>query len=260
MNKKITIRKGCFETNSSSEHSLIVDSSREYVSEWEIKEFIESYAVREALFRNDDGTFYLPKLSELGIENDFDSTFCIYEKWYERLSYLVSFYSSNCEAMALISKVVSEIIPNCKGFCFLTENVNTDWGWWSDIEPTEINGTKFFPIDSIFCSLGTIDHQSTNFVDQVFMGSMRKLEKYKDYSDEALIKEFITNNRFVILTDGDGGEIVERLEELIPSKLSKDTYIAHNVIRENGEYDWYNFVFKKVDSFLKEQRERYSRG
>lgn len=167
----IQIRNGCFETNSSSMHSLIIKKKDEYPT---VKELEENIGILR-MGRDEWATKDNCDTIDLHIYNNQDicygrAPFQVLSTFENKLKYYIASECDSKEDIENVKSVLMSIFDNIKNIKF-TARYNKDWG----------NG----------------DYSQYGYAQNY--GGFYKALKDKDIS----LKEFLTNNKYVIIVDGD---------------------------------------------------------
>ena len=197
----ITIRKGVFETNSSSSHSIVLMKQDKPVGT-----DIENNKIDAGWRINKDGKmgFYYETL-------DFGrSPFDLLTDWFGRLRYCIAYYANNQNKLEELKNICQRRI---KGF------VDFDFG-------KDLWDTKEYH--------GYVDHQSMGLLDGV-------LEKYN-----VNLEEFIFNDRFIIVVDGDEYNVFD--------SFIKAGLLNHNGVKDiiNASYGFEEAYYTKIKNGEKE--------
>ena len=163
----IYIRKGVFETNSSSSHSIVMMKNDKPV-----KTELEGNMV--------DPGWYLDKSGKLHFwSRDLEfgrSPFDLLTDWYGRLRYCVAYYSFSKNKLAELEEICFKRVA---GF----------------------NGFKFDKYDNGNNDMGYIDHQSAGVLESAL------------FSFDTDLEDFIFNDRYIIVIDGDEYCVFDTLME-----------------------------------------------
>ena len=215
---KRVIRKGCFETNSSSMHSIVITKNDVHVTADEIRGNNDSYDERIYLHNG-----IMPYLD--GVREGYGRwPFAILTTFEQKLSYALCEFlgCKNCddddydETLDMFKDIVKKVAPEFKNFRFnevevdiyLDENGNPIqrrkliYDGYDEINHVslykyvdESGREKKAVIDEEYCcmvpEIGIIDHQSS--------GLLKNFLKDKDIS----LEEFLTNKKYCIIIDGD---------------------------------------------------------
>lgn len=195
----IKIRMNTFETNSSSSHTCILHSDDEFVSDKEINLCWEEYKMNYKDKQKDLENIYID------IKNSyFGSNFNLIDNWKNKLEYLLSNTIDEAidedisSTLEDILKLFKRLFPEFKGFNFISEtNSNEFLVYDSDI--------SF--IDNICMSSYFSDNlipETDHYLLEDIKTALRKISKYKNLTDEEILKEIIFNDNIVIITDTDG--------------------------------------------------------
>lgn len=230
---KRQIRRGCFETNSSSMHSLVITKEDRYFTREECE---ESAWVR-------DGKLKMNHLSEL----EFDrSPFDLLTSFNDKLRYAIASLCGSYTEKEVADKIFEdEFLPIIKEV--LLEVVSVDFihgkrTFYYDFDRNEIPGDiwddetgepyccddneKNHPEDreEDLIEYGYVDHQS--------MGLLKGFLKEEGIS----LKEFLTNKKYVVVIDGDEYCTFDKLKE---ANLINLDWIVKEYPPEGGAYDEY---------------------
>ena len=206
---KMQIRKSCFETNSSSCHSICVTKNDIHVS---LKELNEIYPERIYIY---EGTLIIWNEDELEFGR---APFQILSCFLDKLKYVIAEYCGEYDRdnrFEEIFNIVKEIIPDIKEIKLPTQykqvyidedgnkifgvNVHTDYSCVNENDEHPCyyikNGEKITVKESEFSYeqpyYGYVDHQSLGIVENFL----------KD--NNITLKEFLTNKKYIIIIDGD---------------------------------------------------------
>lgn len=203
---KINIRKGLFETNSSSMHTIVVLNEDEHYDKKDIE---------EEMWLDNEGTMEIFSEGEL----DFGRHFDILITFVEKLKYAIAYYGK--ERFEEIEKIANKYVPECKRIDLPSEFlkapfVDEDGNTYESFRVKEIypskeefkNGEvtrfevykgngKYIEVkpsisDEYRPYYGEIDHQSRTVLGDWF-------KKHPDVS----LEEFLINKKYIIVIDGD---------------------------------------------------------
>ena len=194
----ITIRKGVFETNSSSSHSIVMMKKDK-----PIKTELEGNMIDADWKVNKEGVM------DFWYDHDLEfgrSPFDLLTDWYDRLKYCVAYYGNNQNKLDELEHICQRRIAGFVKFKFGKDR-------W--------DGTEYH---------GYVDHQSMGLLDHA-------LEKYN-----IDLEEFIFNDRFIVVIDGDEYCVFDTLieSEMFNSDNVEDIASASYGLeegywKENGE-------------------------
>lgn len=261
MGKKV-IRQNCFETNSSSMHSIIVTKNDVHVTREELLENdyrSENYSPEYVYINEKKGEWYIWDLDRGFGRSPFQVLATFQDKFkYAMCEYLGYLYPDDPEweqNMEMFQEIAGEVVGayvtghnedndiylDVNGNEILHKNLRYDH--WDEEKHEAVyyyldeNGDKqIAKLDEENCivatKIGSIDHQS--------MGMLRNfLEKNK-----IDLKEFLTNKKYIVIVDGD--EICE-LDNLYYSGLINKDFIVSDFDESGGDIEY--------QEWLKEQEE-----
>lgn len=150
----IQIRKGVFETNSSSSHSIVITKNNKPLpnvidGDWHV---------------NDNGVMDFWYEDDLEFER---SPFDLLTTWFGRLRYCIASYSDNDDKISELEEICRRRIEGFKSFKFKKDR------WDNSV------------------NRGYVDHQSIGLLQAA-------LKKYN-----ISLEEFIFNDRYIVIIDGD---------------------------------------------------------
>lgn len=248
---KKVIRKNCFETNSSSAHSIVVTKNDTHVRPEEFSYDYDGWN-NEYLFVSKDGIWHLWNTSDGFGRHPFQVLTTFKEKFRYTLSeYLGWKYCDEDDYDETLDKLLSiatEIIPNCKKVeldtrredIYLDENgnpikhrdliydfydreTNTDHYCYEDKDGVKHKAVKDEENEYEYPAIGSIDHQSN--------GILTNFLKVNNIS----LKEFLTNKKYVIVVDGD--EYFD-FSKLLRSGLIDKDFITEIYGHHGLDMDW----------------------
>ena len=216
---KKVIRRNCWETNSSSQHSIIVTKNDMHVSTDEliVNENYNNYN-EETLYMH-NGKLYLHDIDDGYGRYPFRFLTTFEEKLkYAMCEYMGCFYGDEQEFLDKYNEfleIVGEIVPSFEDFDINTKDVDI----YTDLDGNELkhNQIKYDHYDkdrkeSVFTYVDKDDNKqyailSDNYlevprigmIDHQSMGLLKNFLKDKGID----LKEFLTNKRYVIVIDGD---------------------------------------------------------
>lgn len=193
---KRQIRRNVFETNSSSMHSIVVMKEDNYITENNV-----SFGY---YYNKEDGTVDFEPADEYG-----RSPFQILYKFKDKLKYAMAALCDNKEDdyYKEICEVIKEFIPSFTDFNLSGRPESYKKKWYSDERIKEIKkdydflGERNDELIFYEYNFGSIDHQSMDLLPSF-------LEK-----NNISIKEFLTNNKYVVIIDGDEYCIFKEIKE-----------------------------------------------
>ena len=254
MCKKV-IRRNCFETNSSSQQSIIITkndvhvTSKELIYDRESDEFNEDY-----IYIWNDGTWHLDVNGGYG-RYPFQLLTTVEDKLkYAMCEYLGHYYGDEDEfdeTYNIFVNIAKEIIPEFTEFYIHTKDVEIyhdqegnelkhsqlKYNGW-DAEKEEYKYTykdkdgnvhpailseEYYEVPRIGC----IDHQSS--------GLLKNFLKDKDIS----LKEFITNKKYVVVIDGD--ETLDWIRYKKSGLINMD-FIVEEYGESDADKEWAEYV------------------
>ena len=215
MSKKV-IRHGCWESNSSSQHSILVTKNdvKAKIKEWHIGEedydsdYIYLWHGKMSLRDVCDGYGRWPFMILTTFEQKLQYAMCEY------LGYLYEDDSEWQKYYEEFKSIVKELLPEFEDFDIHTKKDEEEYMEMPDI--------------------GTIDHQSA--------GLLKNFLKDKGIS----LKEFLTNRRYVVVIDGDeicdwnrykASGLIDRSQILLEYNHSGEDVEYENWLKEQAEYD-----------------------
>lgn len=213
--KYVKIRKGTFETNSSSAHTLVIKNSipeNTLMTPDEVsKELSERYRLpvypekRKRDYQLGD-KFYLEVQS--GYEGgEFGREFLVLSEWYRKLDY---YLAENAKSKDLdkkldeLVKIVKKYLPDCVGL--IVDDVSRDSGMFLS------TGASYF---------GNVDHQS--------VGTLTSFMRITGID----VEELIFNKRYVIIVDSDECYIFDSIKNSGLMDNNITTY--EDLVAERGE-------------------------
>ena len=229
MSKKYTIRKGTFETNSSSAHTFVFvnDENKEVYTDKIDEKELEDYASQNTRV-SADGKKYL----KLSTGDNYSSSFEILTKWSEKASYVIASYKNDKECFK--NNVIPAILSKFPGFSGIVISFYSDY--LDGLFDKEIlkKGLLYNSLDNPYDSpimFGEVDHQSYDNTSNM-VKALSKLDKYKSYSTTELIAEIIWNPKIIIVTDSDSCDTIEDLYQA--GVIDSDLVIS---VRYTNGYD-----------------------
>ena len=194
----IYIRKGVFETNSSSSHSIVMTKTDK-----PIQTDLPGNMVDPNWHVNDDG------IMDFWYDEDLDfgrTPFDLLTDWFGRLKYCIAYYGNNEDKFKEIEEACYKRVAGFKGFKFRTDR-------W---DKTEYRGY--------------VDHQSYGVLD----AALRKFD--------VSIEDFIFNDRFIIVIDGDEYGVFNTLTDTdlfnknsVEKIVSADEYLEDEYFNKEKE-------------------------
>ncbi len=178
----LQIRRGVFETNSSSSHSIIIKKKDRPIAK------VTDPGWRMYVDEDDENNPRngVIKFDDRDLEFDRDP-FHFLVDWYDRLAYVIAAYQSR-DTVETLADICRRRIPGFRGFRFPSKH------WILDDENGEENAE---PTDYY----GYVDHQSECLLEKV-------LNHY-----QVSLEEFIFNDRYVVVIDGDEYQYFRELTE-----------------------------------------------
>ena len=205
------IRKGCFETNSSSMHSLIIKKKDDYMTSEELSE-----ELRPIPKRYEDKPYPL-RLYLSEDEVTFERyPFRVLRGFEDKLRYYIASMCHDAKDYSEIEKEVSDIIPNCNGI--------STWGSY------DYGEDEYFPYG-----------YAQNY------GGFEAALKELGIS----LKEFLTNKKYIVIVDGDEYQEFEKLMDsgVINSKEIAVQYTWPDGGWEKKTFDKYGNVIEYANSW-----------
>lgn len=223
------VRQGCFETNSSSAHSIIVTKNDRpaVVKDWHIGDD-EVTEDTEYIYVSSDGKLWLHDIEEGYGRYPFQFLITFEEKLrYAMCEYLGYLYEDDPDFHRyynLFTDIVHEVVPKFVDFGIDTKEVDNyldadgndimrkdliyaDWNSDKKCPEYEYEDKDGIRHNAILDeenywespAIGTIDHQSA--------GMLKNFLKENNVS----LKEFLTNKKYIIVIDGDEYNELEKL-------------------------------------------------
>lgn len=174
------IRQGCFETNSSSMHSLIIKKNDDYLTMDEMEQGMHIYRMGRDYWANKHNSDKID-LDIYNIEEDLYYNrypFTILSDVRDKLKYYIASECHTKEDILNVEKTLREMFGNIKEIEFSSD---THWG----------NGD--------YCQYGYA---------QNYGGFSEALKE-----NNIDLKEFLTNNKYVVIVDGDEYQEFEKMKE-----------------------------------------------
>lgn len=192
-----TIRLDVFETNSSSEHSLVIkDENDSFYTQEEVREDLEKHIVQE--YVNEFSSYYFIDFRSANTYKDLllfsRAPFAILTTYFDKLRYVLA--HRNCmwddERYSEFEK-------------YICDKYNLDFHFIFDKDPWDDNSDYH----------GEVDHQSQDLLNKVF----EKLNYSFDNFDD--IDKFLCNKKYAIIIDGDEYGITDSYKQsgLIKGKI-----------------------------------------
>ena len=201
------VRNSCFETNSSSMHSLIIKKKDDYPT----MEELEENAGILRMDRDEWATKDNCDTINLNIYNNKDicyerTPFQVLSTFENKLKYYIASECDSKEDIENVKSVLMSIFDNIQNIKFTT-CFNKDWG----------NG----------------DYSQYGYAQNY--GGFYKALKDKDIS----LKEFLTNNKYVVIVDGDEYQEFEKMKDsdIIDFKKIDEIYTWPDGGWEYTKYD-----------------------
>lgn len=230
---KRQIRRGCFETNSSSMHSLVVTKEDSHFTPKECEDSVWVW----------NGKLHMDLSGEMEFER---SPFDVLRSFNDKLRYAIaSFcggYTTSKTADEIFENefipIIKEILPDVtkvdfnhvRNTIYYDDNGNeiqiNGWDDDSDEPYYYVDGEKRIPEEreEETIDYGSIDHQS--------MGLLQGFLKEEGIS----LKEFLTNKKYVVIIDGDEYDTFGKLKEAGMINLAE---IEREYPPDGGSYDGY---------------------
>lgn len=252
--QKRIIRTGCFETNSSSMHSIVITKNDCHIDPEKIVYDRDKEYNDETIYLS-DGCWHLREISDGFGRYPFQLLTTMEDKFkYAMCEYLGCYYGDEDEFddnYNMFLELAKEIIPGFEEFYIYTHEVEIYHdqdgnelkhsqlkydGW--DGEKKEyiytykdkdgnthpaILSDEYYEVPRI----GSIDHQSS--------GLLRNFLKDKNIS----LKEFLTNKRYVVVIDGD--EICDWIRYKKSGLINMD-FIIEEYGESNDDKEWAEYV------------------
>ena len=181
----LQIRRGVYETNSSSSHSIIIKKKDHPLSRKAIDTKWYMHMNEDDPNDPDNGTIHFDR-ENLEFERD---PFHFLVSWHDRLCYAIAAYQSK-ETVETLREICQRRIPGFRGFQFPSQR----WILEDEGEDEEDNAeTEDY--------YGFVDHQSECLLKKV-------LNHY-----HISLEEFVFNDKYVVVIDGDEYQYFETLTE-----------------------------------------------
>ena len=167
---KIQIRNGCFETNSSSAHSLVIRKTSDYVTKEEVQEAFE-YRINE---NGEWGHSWDDEYFEF-----WRAPFRFLEGFENKARYCVANFADSSGVRSQDQKKWDELVEVLKDYLpdFKSIYMPLD-DFWED---------KHKPDEPKYYNIGCDEHILAEWLDEAGIS----------------VREFLTNNKYVIIQDGD---------------------------------------------------------
>ena len=176
------IRQGCFETNSSSMHSLIIKKKDDYPDIGELEDSMGIYRIGKESWINENNSdrinLHIYKINEDIYYGRYP--FTVLSDIRDKLKYYIASECKTKEDIENVETILHEIFDNIKEIKFSSSN-NKDWG----------NG----------------DYDQYGYAQNYGYFTKALAE------NNITLKEFLTNNRYVIIVDGDEYQEFEKMKE-----------------------------------------------
>ena len=233
---KRQIRQGCFETNSSSMHSLVIKKGDEYSTAEECK--------KGCWISN----------NKLNLDYDMEFGRCPFEildSFYGKLRYAVASLCSNDdqfenEFLPIIKEIIPDLVDvdfkDVDEAVFYDENgreVEAEWDYEGKYYYYVKNGEKIHVKRDwriVGRDYGYIDHQSSGV-----LGGFLKEHNIS-------LKEFLTNKRYIVVIDGDEYCVWDSIKDAGLVDMSK---IEYEYPPDGGTYD--SYVWRKENGIDDEE-------
>lgn len=209
------IRDGVFETNSSSNHTLVI---REDYSQRDLQAELTSYLnmfsadVPESSYNLSVSEFYIPVF----LDSEFGQSEEVIANAFEKLSYVLSAIElSTLEEQFNIRETIKKFIPNFKGFRFITSHEARD--------KEELG--KYISIALTRNEIGMVDHQSLDLLPYLLATGYETLD------------EIIFDSRYTFIIGGDYylfDEMYPELEHFKRYEAARMPYLRESYY--NGNY------------------------
>lgn len=214
------IRQGCFETNSSSMHSLIIKKKDNYPDIGELEDSMGIYRIGKESWINENNSdrinLHIYKINEDIYYGRYP--FTVLSDIRDKLKYYIASECKTKEDIENVETILHEIFDNIKEIKFSSSN-NKDWG----------NG----------------DYDQYGYAQNY--GYFGETLKKKNIS----LKEFLTNNKYVVVVDGDEyQELVKLLDsELINTKEIQEMFTWPDGGWEHTIYDDEGNISEQTNSW-----------
>ena len=209
------IRQGCFETNSSSMHSLIIKKNDDYPEIEELEDNIGIMRIGEGSWANEDN---VDKIDLHIYSNDdirYERTpFRVLNTFKSKLKYYIASECNSKEDIDNVRDTLMSIFDNIKNVDF-DSSYNKDWG----------NG----------------DYDQYGYAQNY--GYFGKTLSDKNIS----LKEFLTNNKYIVIVDGDEYQL---LRSMFDSGLINTREIQEIFTWPDG--GWSHTVYDDVGNIIEE--------
>lgn len=194
--EKIKIRKGMFETNSSSAHTICITGNTGETDPNK-DELLESHKSKP----DANGNFYLTVDSDSN-EYDFGQDLAILDSWYDKLAYTIAIYNTTSKLLNLnvVVDILKDEIPGCIGIEFLGSYADIEMDIDTDVAVTSLMSNSWDNGIHI-----VVDHQSTDLYDN-FFDAYRS--KFPDATEKEILKKIIFSNDIMILTCSDADDFI----------------------------------------------------
>lgn len=179
----LQIRKGVFETNSSSSHSIIIKKQDRPLDHKTIDTTWYVHMNEDDANDPNNGVIYFDQRN-LEFARD---PFHFLVSWYDRLCYVVAAYQSR-ETVEALAEICRRRIPEFRGFRFPSKR----WVFEDEDDEGDAKREDYY---------GYVDHQSE-----------RLLEKVLNHYHISL-EEFVFNDKYVVVIDGDEYQYFRELTE-----------------------------------------------
>lgn len=213
------IRRGCFETNSSSMHSLIIKKNDDYPEIEELEDNVDIMRIGDGSWVNENNA---NKINLHIYNNDIHyerTPFRVLNTFKNKLKYYIASECDSKEDIDNVRDTLMSIFNNIKTVDF-TSSFNKDWG----------NG----------------DYDQYGYAQNY--GYFGKTLKDKNIS----LKEFLTNNKYIVIVDGDEYQLLRSMFDsgLINTREIQEIFTwpdggwshtvyddAGNIIEETNSWD-----------------------
>lgn len=195
----INFRKGTFETNSSSAHSIIISKNHEFVDPNEVK--------KELL---KGGMLYIESTC-------FDENFELLTNWKEKLAYVAADIKDDENKLYELVKMLESYCPSVKGIC--SDFPYNDSIYDNDNMDIPVYDGSDNIIGSIF---GVVNHQSRHYLTESIDQCLLKQPEYNN-DIKSVFKDIVFSNRFIIVIDSDScNTILDVLKEGLLDEMKVD--------------------------------------
>lgn len=252
---KIQLRDGTFETNSSSEHTVVLRDdcsfvkSNEFVNTIKTANDLAEAFLSAGIIKEIKGHIYFPIPSFSDQYFEFGHGFEMLTTWTDKFFYLLASFR-NFEDLSTLVDLLKEKIPQIDGI--ITQLDETAFG---NDEPRFNDYPYLHTYDCIDYSFGSIDHQSHDNIHNL-INALKEDEKYQKMTKKEIFEEIIFCNKFIIVVDSDSSET---FYDLLDEQYFVESGFTH-VLTNNYEYDSktntysYNYALKTIDNVISERK------